>query len=126
MRLKKQQEEESKKTKEEQNEYANLNAKKERKFFSEDGKPYSFNDPKVDYEYNGDDDENIYLTVHVFRHMDTSNISIDIQPNYIRVTLKGKSLQLALNEEIKPDASTAKRSQITVYLVITKPKVILN
>ena len=55
--------------------------------------------------------------------MDTSLINVDIQPNYVRVTLKGKSLQLGLNEEIRPDSSTAKRSQTTGYLVITMPKV---
>ena len=55
--------------------------------------------------------------------MDSSLISVDIQPNYVRVTLKGKSLQLALNHEIKPDSSTAKRSQTTGYLVIQMPKV---
>lgn len=54
--------------------------------------------------------------------MDTSLIDVDIQPNYIRVTLKGKHLQLALHDEVKPDSATAKRSQITGYLVITMPK----
>ena len=99
-------------------------AKKDRQFFSsDDGRPYSFNDPKVDYEYNADGDENVMLIVHVFRHMDTSLLTVDIQPNYVRVTLKGKSLQLALNDEVKPDSSSAKRSQITGYLVITMPKV---
>jgi protein TilB len=80
----------------------------------------------VDYEYNGDDDQSIILTVHVFRHLDTSLIGVDIQPTYVRVTLKGKSLQLALSEEVKPDSSTAKRSQTTGYLVITMPKVSLK
>ena len=41
----------------------------------------------------------------------------------MRVTLKGKPLQLALNEEVKPDSRSAKRSQVTGYLVITMPKV---
>lgn len=85
---------------------------------------FCFNQFRVDYEYNGDDDENVYLTVHVFKHMDSSLISVDIQPNYVRVTLKGKALQLALSEEVMPDASTAKRSQTTGYLVITMPKVV--
>lgn len=54
--------------------------------------------------------------------MDTSLISLDVQPNYVRVTLKGKSLQIAFGEEVKPDSSTAKRSQTTGHLVITMPK----
>jgi protein TilB len=55
--------------------------------------------------------------------MDISLINVDIQPSYVRVTLKGKALQLALTEEVKPDSSTAKRSTTTGYLVITMPKV---
>ncbi len=104
-------------------EYEEMLVKKERQFFSDDGRPYSFNDPKVDYEYDADGDESVVLTVHVYKHMDTSLLAVDIQPNYVRVTLKGKALQLALNEEVKPDWSSAKRSQITGYLVITMPKV---
>ncbi|CAF1006287.1 unnamed protein product [Brachionus calyciflorus] len=96
--------------------------KKERKYFDENGKPYCFNDPKVDYEFTSDHDEYILLTVHVFKHMDTSLINVDVQPYYVRVTLKGKSLQIAFNEEVKPDSSTAKRSQVTGHLVIKMPK----
>jgi len=55
--------------------------------------------------------------------MDSSLINVDVQPNYVRVTLKGKSLQLALSEEVMPDASTAQRSQTTGYLVLKMPKV---
>ncbi len=121
LKLNKQEEEAKKKAT--NPEYNEMLVKKERQFFSDDGRPYSFNDPKVDYEYDGDGDENVVLTVHVFKHMDTSLIDVDIQTNYVRVTLKGKALQLALIDEVKPDSSTAKRSQITGYLVITMPKV---
>jgi protein TilB len=54
--------------------------------------------------------------------MDSSLIDLDIQPNYVRVILKGKALQLALSEEVKPDSSTAQRSQTTGNLVIKMPK----
>lgn len=96
--------------------------KRERKYFDENGKPYCFNDPKVDYEFSSDHDDCIILTVHVFKHMDTSLIDIDVQPTYVRVTLKGKSLQISFSEDVKPDASTAKRSQTTGHLVINMPK----
>lgn len=36
--------------------------------------------------------------------------------------MKGKILQLALYEEVSPDASSAKRSQTTGHLVVTMPK----
>jgi protein TilB len=54
--------------------------------------------------------------------MDSSLINLDIQPHYVRVTLKGKSLQLALSEEVKPDSSKAQRSQTTGHLMIKMPK----
>jgi len=78
---------------------------------------------RVDYEYKADDDECITLNVHVFKHMDSSLINLDVQPSYVRVTLKGKSLQLALTEEVQPDSSTAQRSQVTGHLLIKMPKV---
>jgi hypothetical protein len=55
--------------------------------------------------------------------MDSSLINLDVQPSYVRVTLKGKSLQLALTEEGQPDSSTAQRSQVTGHLLIKMPKV---
>ena len=119
MKIKKQEEEKKKSTRPEYDEACKPRV---RQFFGADGHPYSFNDPKVDYDFNCDDDLNVVLTVHVFKHMDTSLIDVDIQPKYVRVTLKGKALQLAFLDEVKPDSATAKRSQITGYLVITMPK----
>ena len=40
--------------------------------------------------YESDDDRYIILDIAVFRHMDTSLIDADIQPTYVRVTIKGK------------------------------------
>ncbi|KAJ7351738.1 Protein tilB [Desmophyllum pertusum] len=36
--------------------------------------------------------------------------------------MKGKVFQLALNEEVNPDSSSAKRSQTTGHLIIEMPK----
>lgn len=57
------------------------------------------------------------------RHLDTSLIDVDVQPTYVRVTVKGKVFQLALSEEVNPDSSSAKRSQTTGHLIISMPKV---
>ena len=57
------------------------------------------------------------------RHLDTSLCDVDVQPTHVKVTLKGKVLQLVLPEEVKSDSSTAQRSQITGHLLITMPKV---
>nr|XP_023419803.1 protein tilB homolog [Cavia porcellus] len=56
-------------------------------------------------------------------YMDTSLIDVDVQPMYVRVMVKGKPFQLVLPAEVKPDSSSAKRSQTTGHLVICMPKV---
>nr|XP_046178620.1 dynein axonemal assembly factor 11 isoform X2 [Oncorhynchus gorbuscha] len=62
------------------------------------------------------------MNVNEPKHMDTSLMDVDVQPTYARVTVKGKIFQLVLPAEVRPDSSTAKRSQITGHLVLTMPK----
>lgn len=56
------------------------------------------------------------------RHLDTSLIDVDVQTNYVRVTVKGKIFQMAYSEEVKPDDSVVQRSQITGHLQILLKK----
>ena len=77
---------------------------------------------RVQFELS-DDDENILLNVFVFKHMDSSLVDVDVQSNYVRVTLKGKILQLCLQESVKSELSSAQRSQTTGQLLIKMPKV---
>ncbi|KAG5443336.1 Protein tilB [Clonorchis sinensis] len=105
------------------------NGKSKRKpvrLFSDSGRPFNVNEPKVNFsltEQKVDNEDSFLLDVSVYRHMDTSMVDCDVQPTYVRVTMKGKILQLALPEEVKPDKSHAKRSQTTGHLVVTMPKV---
>ena len=46
-----------------------------------------------------------------------------MQPWYVRVTIKGKILQIVLYEEVNAEKSFAQRSQITGHLVVTMPRV---
>lgn len=48
---------------------------------------------------------------------------MDLQPNLVKITIKGKVFQFVLPEEILTDSSTAKRSQVTGHLLITMPRV---
>lgn len=61
-----------------------------------------------------------------FRFLDTSLIEVDVQINYVRVTIKGKVFQMALKDEIKIDESSSKRSQATGHLLIVMPKLNFN
>ncbi|XP_025778594.1 protein tilB homolog [Puma concolor] len=91
---------------------------------TEDGKVLNVNDPKLDFSLKDDEKRNqIILDLAVYRYMDTSLIDVDVQPTYVRVMVKGKPFQLVLPAEVKPDSSSAKRSQTTGHLVICMPKV---
>lgn len=55
--------------------------------------------------------------------MDTSLITLDIQPTFLRVTVKDKIFQLRFIEEVHSDFSKAERSQATGHIKVTMPKV---
>lgn len=54
--------------------------------------------------------------------MDTSLIDVDVQPTYVRATIKGNIFQMALNEEIKTSEATCLRSVTTGNLLVKMPK----
>ena len=95
-----------------------------RRLFGDDGKVLNINEPKFDFKFDEDEEKNaIIFEVSLWKHLDTSLVDLDVQPNYVRLTVKGKIMQLQLPDEVKPDSSKAERSQITGALVITMPKV---
>lgn len=97
---------------------------KETRFFAADGHVLNVNQGKWDFEFHDDEDNNRFvLDLPCFRYLDTSLIDVDVQPMYVRVTVKGKVFQMALSEEVNLDSSSAKRSQTTGHLIIEMPKV---
>lgn len=96
--------------------------KRQYKFFAPDGRPYNINQPKIDFNFNISDPNCYILDLAVYKHMDTSLVEVDVQPNYVRVMIKGKIFQLHLPEEVNTTDSTAQRSQITGCLTVTMPK----
>ncbi|XP_056149906.1 dynein axonemal assembly factor 11 [Lampris incognitus] len=94
-----------------------------RTLITPEGRVMNVNEPKLKFSLTEDDDANtIVLDLAVYRHMDTSLLDVDIQPTYARVNVKGHIFQLVLPAEVKPDSSTAKRSQTTGHLLLTMPK----
>lgn len=59
------------------------------------------------------------------RFLDTSLVEVDVQSNYIRITVKGKIFQLHLSEEVNITKSTSQRSTLTGHLLIVMPKLII-
>ncbi|VVC32578.1 Hypothetical protein CINCED_3A001006 [Cinara cedri] len=92
------------------------------KLFADDGRPYNMNRAKLPYELDNAHDRYV-LTVQVYKFMDTDEIDVDVQPKYVRVTVRKKILQLVLEDEVKVDESNAKRLIGSKLLEITMPKV---
>ncbi|XP_053691934.1 protein tilB [Sabethes cyaneus] len=89
--------------------------------FAECGRPYNLNEPKLKFLFHDEGDQ-YKLDLHVFKYLDTSYIEVDVQPNYVRVTVKGKIFQLALKDEVLTDQSACQRSGTTGHLSIALPK----
>ncbi|XP_058818434.1 protein tilB isoform X2 [Topomyia yanbarensis] len=94
---------------------------KKRTLFAECGRPYSLNEPKIKFDFR-DEDDRYEVNMHIYRYLDSSCIQVDVQPNYVRATIKGKVFQLALKDEVKTDSSSCQRSSITGHLLVIMPK----
>ncbi|XP_068582163.1 dynein axonemal assembly factor 11 isoform X2 [Cebidichthys violaceus] len=113
-------EEKKKKTKEKEKE---KKPKAPRTLITAEGRVLNVNEPKLHFSLTEDEEHNsIVLNLEVYRHMDTSLMDVDVQPTYARVKVKGKIFQTVLPAEVKPDSSTAQRSQTTGHLVLTMPR----
>ncbi|XP_072855451.2 dynein axonemal assembly factor 11 [Pogona vitticeps] len=111
------------KRKDKENREQRKKEKPPRTLITPEGKVLNANEPKLPFSLNDDEENNQFiLDLSVYRHLDTSLLDVDVQPTYVRVTVKGKTFQLVLPAEVKPDNSSAKRSQTTGHLVITLPK----
>ncbi|CAI8042974.1 Protein tilB homolog [Geodia barretti] len=81
------------------------------------------NEARYDFQLRDDDENNQFvLEVAIPRYMDTSLVDCDVQPKYVRLKIKGKVLQLVLDEEVSSDRSCAQRSQTSGHLMLTLPK----
>ncbi|XP_072116610.1 dynein axonemal assembly factor 11-like isoform X3 [Mobula birostris] len=97
--------------------------KPQRTLITSEGRVLNVNEPKIDFSLTDDEENNqLLLDLAVYRYLDTSLLDIDVQPTHVCVKVKGKVFQLVLQEEVKPDSSSAKRSQTTGHLLITMPK----
>ncbi|CAH2239921.1 protein tilB [Pararge aegeria] len=96
--------------------------KRQYKLFTDDGRPFNINQAKIDFKFSDEEPEKYVLDLAVYKHLDTSLLDVDIQPNYVRAIIRDKIFQLYLPEEVNTTNSKAERSQITGHLVITMPK----
>jgi protein TilB len=64
----------------------------------------------------------VVLNIGVPKFLDLSMIDVDVNPTYVSVVCKNKTLRLNWPEEVVPDAGKAERSKVTGMLCITVPK----
>lgn len=96
--------------------------KRQYKLFAPDGRPFNINQAKINFTLNETDSHCYILNLAVYKYMNTTLLDIDIQPSYVRVTIKGKIFQLHLPDEVEITKCNAKRSKITGHLEVTMPK----
>lgn len=97
--------------------------KRVRKLVNPEGRPYNMNEPKIRFNLDDESDpENLVLEIRTYKHLDSSYLHVDVQPEYVRVSIKGKILQLCLPCEVSIEGSEAKRNSMTGNLVIKMPR----
>ncbi|XP_070555655.1 dynein axonemal assembly factor 11-like [Ptychodera flava] len=97
--------------------------KRQVRLTSDDGKTLNVNESKVPFSLVDNEEDNCFvLDVACYKYLNTSLIDVDVQPSHIKVVVKGKILQIVLQEEVNPDSSSAQRSKTTGHLVVTMPK----
>ena len=66
----------------------------------------------------------ITLNVEISKFLDTSLIEVDVHTNWLRVTIKGKILQLLIEEDVQTEKVICERSRLTGQLAITMLKAV--
>jgi len=84
------------------------------------GKVMQRNEGKWDFKFYEDKDEFI-LDIPAGKYMSLSFVDIDVQPTYIRVSIKSKILQLRYEREVMASSAKAQRSTTTGNIVIRVP-----
>lgn len=83
------------------------------RLFDKNGKPLNVNQAKLNFTLSDEDPEMFVLDVALYKYLDSSLVDVDLQPIYVKLTVKGKVFQIVFNEEVQVEKSTALRSQTT-------------
>lgn len=89
--------------------------------FAPDGRILQKNQGKWEFKFE-ETSRTITLDVEISKFIDTSLIDVDVNPTWVRVTVKDKILQLLLDEEVKVDGVLCERSKASGHLVVTMLK----
>ena len=91
--------------------------------YTKDGKIRQCNQGRYKWSLDeSPDTSKLILNMEVPKFMNTDSLNVDLQPQYVRVDVKGKITQVRFDEEILVERSSVQRSQTTGWLCITMPK----
>lgn len=93
-----------------------------RRLFMANGDPLNVNEAKLEFSFR-DLLDAFELELFVPKFCDTDLLTVDVEANYVRATVKRQLFQLALREEVSIHESSTQRSQITGHLLVRMPKV---
>ncbi|GMI05699.1 hypothetical protein TrRE_jg10733 [Triparma retinervis] len=65
----------------------------------------------------------VQLDVTVQKHLSSTLIDVDVNPDYVSIVIKSKVLRLVLPAEVEAEGAVASRSKTTGHLVVTMKKV---
>ena len=89
--------------------------------FGPDGRVLQKNQGKWNFKFE-ETPKTWILDVEISKFIDTSLMDVDVHPTWIRVTIKGKYLQLLLPGDVKVDGVVCERSKLTGHLAVTMLK----
>lgn len=97
--------------------YSDLNEKREVPVYNKNGGVRLANEGKYEWRFDETQDKTcVIFEIKIPKFMDTSCINCDLQPNYVRLDIKGRITQLELPEEVIVEKSKVQRSQTTGWL----------
>lgn len=60
------------------------------RLFNKNGNPLNINQAKLDFKFSDDDPKQFVLDIAIYKYLDNNLIDIDLQPIYVKITIKGK------------------------------------
>jgi len=91
--------------------------------YNKDGSVRQANQGKYEWRYDETPDKTcVIFEIRIPKFMDTQLIDCDLQPEYVRLEIKGRVTQLVHPEEIILEKSKVQRSTTTGVLCLTMPK----
>lgn len=89
--------------------------------FAADGRPLQRNQGNWKFLWT-ETSQTIYLVVYISKFLDTSLVDVDVNPQWVTVTIKGKVLQLTTDSDVSPENVICERSKVSGALSITMLK----